>query len=35
MAGTVEHLHRIALGHAQHAADVMRLRFRQFVLAGA
>ncbi len=33
LAGAVEQLHRIALGHAQHAADVMRLGFRQFVFA--
>ncbi|MNN61880.1 hypothetical protein D3C81_1771410 [compost metagenome] len=35
MAGTVEQLHRIALGHAQYAADVMRLGLRQFVFASA
>ncbi|MNY34017.1 hypothetical protein D3C86_1683270 [compost metagenome] len=35
MAGTVEQLHRIALGHAQHATDVMGLGLGQFVLAGA
>ncbi len=35
LAGTVEHLHRIALGHAQHPADVMGLGFRQFMVAEA
>ncbi|MNP30621.1 hypothetical protein D3C76_1237000 [compost metagenome] len=35
MAGTVEQLQRIALGHAQHAADVMGLGLGQLVLASA
>ncbi|MCY1248508.1 hypothetical protein D9M72_619480 [compost metagenome] len=35
LARAVEQLQRIALGHAQHAADVMGLGFGQLVLAGA
>ncbi|MNX89124.1 hypothetical protein D3C86_1211280 [compost metagenome] len=35
LARTVEQLQRIALGHAQHAADVVGLGFGQLVLADA
>ena len=35
LARAVEQLHGIALSHAQHTADVMRLGFGQFVIAEA
>ena len=35
LARAVEHLQGIALGHTQHAANVMRLSLRQFMLTKA
>ena len=35
LAGAVEQLHGVTFAHAQHAADVVRLGFRQFVIANA
>ena len=35
LAGAVEQLHGVTFAHAQHAADVVRLGFRQFMVAEA